>query len=151
MALDPTTIHPRLWNLLTGANTAAYRMTGGRLGGRLRGVPVLLLDHVGRRSGRRRTTPLMYLEDDDRLVIVASKGGAPRDPAWWVNLRASPRTTVQVRSERRRVNARQADAAEKSHLWPRLVELYPDYDEYQRRTDRDIPVVILEPTGGPGR
>jgi F420H(2)-dependent quinone reductase len=145
MALDPTSVSPRIWKLITSANVAAYRLTGGRLGSRVRGVPVLLLEHVGRRSGERRTAPLMYLEDDDDLVIVASKGGAPAHPAWWLNLKANPRTTVQVGSAKRAVTAREAAPDEKSALWPRLVELYPDYEDYQRRTDRAIPVVILEP------
>src|SRR5919108_6368249 len=123
MALDPTSVTPRIWNVVTRANVAAYRLTRGRVGGRVRGVPVLLLDHVGRRSGQRRTTPLMYLKDGDDLVIVASKGGAPSHPAWWLNLRASPRTTVQVGSQKRTVHAREAAPDEKSQLWPRLVEL----------------------------
>lgn len=144
MAIDPTSVNPAIWKLITRANTAVYRLTGGRLGGKVRGVPVLLLDHVGRRSGQRRTTPLMYLQDGDDLVIVASKGGAPAHPAWWVNLKADPRTTVQVGSAKRSVKARQAPPEEKSRLWPRLVELYPDYELYQQRTDRDIPVVVLE-------
>lgn len=146
MALDPSNVHPAVWKLITRANTAVYRLTGGRLGGRVRGVPVLLLDHVGRRSGQRRTTPLMYLEDGDDLVIVASKGGAPGHPAWWLNLRANPRATVQVGSAKRPVRAREAGPDEKSQLWPRLVDLYPDYEDYQQRTERQIPVVILEPT-----
>jgi deazaflavin-dependent oxidoreductase (nitroreductase family) len=145
MALDPTNVHPTLWKLITGANVALYRLTGGRLGATVRGVPVLLLDHVGRRSGERRTTPLMYLEDGDDLVIVASKGGAPAHPAWWLNLQANPRTTVQVGSVKRPVMAREAAPDEKSQLWPRLVDLYPDYQDYQQRTERQIPVVILEP------
>ena len=144
MAVDPTSVNPRIWNLITGANVALYRLTGGRLGARIRGVPVLLLEHVGRRSGERRTAPLMYLEDGEDLVIVASKGGAPAHPAWWLNLKANPRTTVQVGSAKRAVAAREAAPDERSALWPRLVELYPDYEEYQRRTDREIPVVILE-------
>jgi F420H(2)-dependent quinone reductase len=87
----------------------------------------------------------MYLADGDDLVIVASKGGRPTNPAWWLNLRESPSTTVRVGGEERAVVARQATPEEKEQLWPRLVELYPTYDEYRERTDRDIPVVILRP------
>lgn len=125
------------------AHVRAYRLTGGRIGRRVRGVDVLLLDHIGRRSGTRRTNPLLYIADGDDLVIVASKGGSPRHPAWWLNLLDSPRTTVQVDDERREVVARQADAGERARLWPRLVEVWPDYDAYQRRTSREIPVVLL--------
>jgi F420H(2)-dependent quinone reductase len=135
----------RPWNLLTRGHTFFYRFSGGRLGGKVRGVPIVLLDHVGRKSGQRRTTPLMYMDDGDDLVIVASRGGSPKHPAWWLNLRDNPRTTVQVGGEKREVTARQAGPEEKARLWPGLVELYPDYEAYQRKTDRDIPVIILSP------
>jgi F420H(2)-dependent quinone reductase len=135
--------NPRVWNAMTRLHTGMYQLTGGRLGGSFRGVPCLLLHHVGRKSGQERTTPLMYAEDGDDLVIVASKGGAPKDPVWWLNLKASPQTAVQVGSEKREVTARRASPEEKQRLWPRLVELWPDYDNYQERTERDIPVVIL--------
>lgn len=123
----------------------AYRLAGGRVGGKFRGAPVLLLDHVGRKSGRRRTSPLIYLNDGDDLVLVASKGGSHTHPIWWLNLRDSPSTTVTVGSEKRAVVARQASPEEKARLWPKLVEIYSPYDDYQKRTSRDIPVVILEP------
>jgi F420H(2)-dependent quinone reductase len=108
------------------------------------GVDILLLDHVGRKSGKRRTSPLLYIADGDDLVIVASKGGSAKHPLWWLNLRANPETTVQVGGERRRVRAREATDAERERLWPRLTKVWPDYDRYQRRTERKIPVVILE-------
>jgi deazaflavin-dependent oxidoreductase (nitroreductase family) len=141
----PGSLPAKLWNGLTRAHVKAYRATGGRLGGRTGGAPVLLLDHVGRKSGTRRTTPLLYLDDGPDLVIVASRGGSQAPPAWWLNLEANPETTVQVGSEHRPVTARTATPEEKERLWPRLVELYSGYDTYQRRTDRDIPVVILSP------
>jgi deazaflavin-dependent oxidoreductase (nitroreductase family) len=134
---------PRLWNAMTRVHTALYRLTGGRIGGTFKGVPCLLLHHVGRKSGRKRTTPLMYTRDGDDLVIVASKGGAPKDPLWWLNLKAHPRTTVQVGGEHREVTARQADPEEKRRLWPKVNEVWPEFERYQQRTDRDIPVVIL--------
>jgi F420H(2)-dependent quinone reductase len=140
------------WNGFTDAHIAAYRITGGRIGGTFRGVDTLLLDHVGRRSGRKRTNPLYYVADGEDLVIVASRGGSHKHPAWWLNLRNKPRTTVQVGSERREVVARQADAEERARLWPRLVEAWPDYEAYQRRTERRIPVIVLSPAraAGPG-
>jgi deazaflavin-dependent oxidoreductase (nitroreductase family) len=137
-------VRQRLWNGFVDAHVAAYRLTGGRIGASFRGVDTLLLDHVGRRSGKRRTNALYYVADGDDLVIVASRGGSHRHPAWWLNLRESPRTTVQVGPERREVVAREADDEERARLWPRLVEAWPDYESYQRRTERRIPVVILE-------
>jgi F420H(2)-dependent quinone reductase len=132
-----------VWNALVRFNVVAYRLTGGRVGGSLGQAPVLLLDHVGRKTGKKHTSPLIYIADGDDLVVVASKGGAPKDPLWWPNLKASPATTVQVGRERRQVTARQAGPEEKRRLWPKLNEVWPDYEAYQQRTDRDIPVVIL--------
>ena len=106
---------------------------------------MLLLDHVGRKSGRHMTSPLIYGEDGDDLILVASFGGAPRDPFWWPNLKASPETTVNVYGDVRRVRARQATPEEKTRIWPKMVEIYAPYEDYQRKTERDIPVVILEP------
>jgi len=133
----------KLWNALTRAHALAYRVSGGTIGARNAGMPILLLDHIGRRSEKRRTSPLQYMPDGDDLVIVASKGGSPKHPAWWLNLREAPSTTVQVRRERRAVVARQASPEEKTRLWPALVNLYAPYADYQARTSRDIPVVIL--------
>ena len=109
------------------------------------GNPVLLLHHVGRRSGEARVAPLIYLRDGDDLVVVGSMGGTPKDPAWVHNLRAAPDTEVELRGERRAVRARVADAEERERLWPRLVEHYPGFATYQARTEREIPVVILAP------
>lgn len=130
-------------------NTWAYRATGGRLGGRfLRGAPVLLLTTVGRRSGQPRVAPLIYLRDGERLVLVASKGGMDHHPLWYRNLAADPQVTVQIGREVLPMRARTADAAEREALWPRLLAIYPDYADYQARTARRIPVVILEPRPG---
>jgi deazaflavin-dependent oxidoreductase (nitroreductase family) len=138
----------RAWPVIRrvmGGHTLIYRATGGRIGHRIPGFgPVLLLDHVGARSGKRRTSPLLYLADGDDLVIVASKGGYPKHPAWFHNLRANPETTVQVGGERRAVHARVAAPEERARLWPKAVEMYSSYDDYQRRADREIPMVILE-------
>ncbi len=130
---------------LMGVHTLMYRATHGLVGHRIPGLPpMLLLDHAGAKSGVTRTSPLLYLRDGDDLVIVASKGGYPKDPAWFHNLRANPDTTVQVGSERRPVHARVAGAEERERLWPRVVEAYSTYDDYQARTGREIPLVILE-------
>jgi deazaflavin-dependent oxidoreductase (nitroreductase family) len=142
----------RLWpvlNRLMGVHVRAYRASGGRIGHRFPGSPpMLLLDHVGARSGTRRTTPLVYVDDGTDVVIVASKGGHPRHPAWLHNLRAHPDTTVQIGSERRSVRAREASAAERDRLWPKAVQTYGGYAGYQKRTEREIPLVILEPRQG---
>ncbi|HVS28844.1 MAG TPA: nitroreductase family deazaflavin-dependent oxidoreductase [Solirubrobacteraceae bacterium] len=135
----------KLFNVFTGGNVALYRLSGGRLGGKVSGAPVLLLDHVGRKSGRQRTTPVLYMHDGDDLIVVASRAGSDANPAWWLNLQANPATTVRVRSERRSVVARQATPEENERLWPRLVEMYSDYAVYKERTERAIPVIVLRP------
>ncbi len=134
------------------AQVWAYRRTNGRIGGKWRvmsgwrkPVPVLLLDHVGRKSGATYTTPLLYLEDGPNLVVVASQGGMAKNPQWFHNLRATPETQVQVGVELRLVHARVAFPDERAELWPKLTELYADFDTYQSWTEREIPVVVLEP------
>jgi deazaflavin-dependent oxidoreductase (nitroreductase family) len=135
----------RLLNRLIGLHVLVYRASGGRVGRRFRGgPPMLLLDTTGARSGRRRTTPLVYVRDGERIVLVASKGGAPRNPAWFHNLYANPDTDVQIGSRRLAVRARVADDAEHERLWPKALETYAGYAEYQRRTARRIPLVILD-------
>lgn len=136
-----------VWKRVTGLNNALYRLSGGRILGSYDGNPVLLLHHVGRRSGEERVTPLLYLPDGDDLVIVASMGGTPKHPAWFHNLTAAPDTQVEVGRERRAVRARVAGAEDRERLWPRLVERYPAFRAYQARTEREIPVVILAPRG----
>ena len=130
--------------LLSVSNTWLFRASGGRLGNRfLRGAPVLLLTTVGARTGHRRTTPLIYAEHGDEILLVASKGGMTHHPAWYHNLVKNPQADVQIGSDVRRMTARRASDEEKSLLWPRLLEVYPDYDGYQARTERDIPVMVL--------
>ena len=121
-----------------------YRLSGGRILGRVMGMPVLLLDTVGRKSGQRRTNALTYFEQGRAFVVIASVLGEPRDPAWCLNLRASPDTTIQVGRERIAVRAREAAGVEREQLWAALVAHAPDYAEYQRLTERRIPVVVLE-------
>jgi deazaflavin-dependent oxidoreductase (nitroreductase family) len=136
----------RLFNELTRLHTITYRLSGGFVGHRIPGgPPMLLLDHVGAKSAKKRTNPLVYLEDSPNFVIVASKGGSSRHPAWFHNLRANPDTTVQVGLRRIPVTARVAGAAERSRLWPRVVGIYRGYEAYQSRTSRQIPLVVLEP------
>jgi deazaflavin-dependent oxidoreductase (nitroreductase family) len=130
---------------LMGVHPAIYRATHGLIGHRLPGLPpILVLDHVGARSGTRRSSALLYLEDGDKLVVIASKGGSPKHPAWFHNLMANPEATVQVGSSRRTVRARVATPEERARLWPRVVAAYRGYAHYQRRTEREIPLVILE-------
>ncbi len=132
-----------------GVHSTLYRVSGGLIGHHVPGAPpMLLLDHVGAKSGARRTSPLAYLKDGDDVVIVASKGGYPRNPAWFYNLRANPDTSAQIGRERRKVHARVASASEREALWPRVCSLYGGYAGYQERTDREIPLVILEPRPG---
>ena len=123
-----------------------YRRTSGRLGHTVPGLgPILLLDHVGVKSGVKRTAPLIYVEDGEDVVLVGSKGGFPKNPAWFYNLKANPETTVQIKGERRPVRARIAGAEERGRLWGKAVEVYPGYRTYQARAGREIPLVILEP------
>jgi len=124
-------------------HTALFRLTNGRIGGRMGTQRILLLTTTGRASGRRRTVPLTYFEDGERLVIIASAGGAPRDPAWWRNLQLRPEAHVQVGRERRAVRARIASPEERARLWPRVKRENPAYAEYEKRTSREIPVVLL--------
>ena len=130
-----------------GIHTFLYRRTGGRLGHSIPGVRgrMLLLDHVGAKSGTKRTSPLLYVEDGNDIVIVASKGGFPKHPAWYHNLMANPDTTVQVGSEVRPVHARVAKPEERDRLWAKAVKAYSGYEDYKARTNREIPLVILEP------
>ena len=123
-----------------------YRRTRGLIGHRVPFVPpMLLLDHVGARSGKHRTSALAYVRDGESYVVIASKGGHPRNPGWFHNLRAHPDTTIQVGADRRAVRARVATPEERERLWPRAVEVWGPYESYQRRTKRQIPLVILGP------
>jgi F420H(2)-dependent quinone reductase len=131
-----------------GAHTLIYRTTGGRVGHTIPGIggKMLLLDHLGAKSGISRTSPLLYIPDGDNVFVIASKGGFPRHPAWFHNLMAHPDTTVQIGRERRAVHARLASPEERKRLWPIAVKAYRGYADYQARSrGRQIPVVILEP------
>ncbi|WP_310961989.1 nitroreductase family deazaflavin-dependent oxidoreductase [Nocardioides terrisoli] len=138
-----------LLKYLSRANVAVFKASNGRLLGSFpfqgKHVPICVLRHTGRRTGQQRETPLIYLADEDRLVLVASQGGRPTDPAWYLNISANPDVEVLTRQGRRSMRARTADADERAALWPRLVEHYPDYAQYQSWCPREIPVVVLDP------
>jgi deazaflavin-dependent oxidoreductase (nitroreductase family) len=122
-----------------------YRETGGEVGHDWkRGSKILLLTTTGRKSGNQTTTPLIYESDGDRYVIVASKGGAPEHPGWYLNLEKNPQVELQVKDEVFPARASTAEGEERERLWKLAAEQWPDYDEYVKRTDREIPVVVLE-------
>jgi len=134
------------FRILGGLHTKLYRLTGGKLGGTLVKAPVLLLTTTGRKSGRPRTSPLLYAQAvDNGYMVIASKGGAPQHPLWYLNLQANPLAAVTIGRETRQVRARTAEGEERERLWRSLADLYPGYDKYAEKTSRRIPVVVLEP------
>jgi len=135
-----------LLSLVGGLHSALYRASGGRIGGSMKKAPVLLLTTKGRKTGKMRTTPLLYGRDDDKLVLIASVGGAPQNPAWYHNLQGH-KAEVQIGREKWRVKARIAEGDERERLWAQMVGIWPDYAEYQKKTTRRIPVVVLERIG----
>jgi deazaflavin-dependent oxidoreductase (nitroreductase family) len=145
-------IVPRIIKLMSRANVWLYQKTNGKVGSTWRvgsafprGVPLLLLTTIGKKSGQPFTTPLIYLADGDDLVVVGSKGGLPGDPLWVGNLQANPTVRVQVGARKEERRARVATPAERERLWPQLVAVYADFATYQAWTERTIPVVILSP------
>ena len=139
----PSRLTAALQNAVTWIHTMLYRSSNGDIGGTIASSPVLLLTTTGRRTGRERTVPLLYLMDGRNVVLVASNGGAVRHPSWWLNLQATPEAWIQIKKRRQRVRAEEASAADKHRLWPLVTAMYPGYQRYQEITDRDIPVVIL--------
>jgi F420H(2)-dependent quinone reductase len=127
-------------------NTLAYKASGGKLGGSfLQGAPVALLTTIGRKTGQPRVSPLLYLRDGDRVVLVASQGGRANNPMWYLNLKANPQVSVQIKKEVLRLTARDATEAERAQYWPQLVAMYSSFEDYQSWTDRVIPIVICDP------
>ncbi len=126
-------------------NIPLYRLSGGRLGGRVSDAPVLLLTTTGRKSGQARTAPVVYLADGENLIVIGSNAGHSRAPAWSLNLKANPDAEVEVGRERRPVRARVAAGEERAELWRKHNEQYAGFDEYEGRTDRDIALFVLEP------
>jgi deazaflavin-dependent oxidoreductase (nitroreductase family) len=122
-----------------------YKASGGRIGGHFKAAPVLLLTTTGRKTGKRRTTPLLYCEDAGRYVVVASVGGAPKHPAWYLNLSGNADATIQVGSRQLKVHADTAPPDERPRLWTLMTRIYAGYDAYQAKTSREIPVVTLTP------
>jgi len=128
-----------------GLHAGVYRLTGGKVGGKIGKAPVLLLTTTGRKTGRARTTPLLYTPAGDGYAVIASKGGAPKHPLWYLNLRANPRVEVTVGRDTRQLHARDAEGEERERLWRALTDMYSGYDRYAEKTSRHIPVVVLEP------
>ena len=122
-----------------------YRGSGGKWGQTFFGSPILLLTTTGRRTGQPRTWPLTYLPEGERLIVIASNGGQPNHPAWYLNLRANPQVSAQLGDQTHTMIAKTAEGTERARLWSRVVEEYPAYAGYQRKTDRQIPVVVLRP------
>jgi deazaflavin-dependent oxidoreductase (nitroreductase family) len=133
------------YSLLGDEHVRQYRESDGEVGYEWNGAPTLLLTTTGRRSGEARTSALIFGRDGDDYLIVGSVGGSPKHPAWYLNLQADPHATIQVKGERLDVTARTASPEEKPRLWAIMQDVWPNYDVYQSRTDRDIPVVILSP------
>lgn len=141
---EPNYVQPD-YSLLGEEHVRRYQETDGEVGYLWNGAPILLLTVTGRRSGTRRTRPLIFGTDGDDRLVVASMGGAPVHPQWYRNLEADPRAEIQVKGEHIPVVARTATAEEKPRLWAIMTGVWPNYDAYQARTDRDIPVVVLSP------
>ena len=138
-----------IFKLVTWLHNTIFRLTGGRIGSNLFGVPALMLTVRGRKSGRLLTFPLCYIEDGGDWIIVASKGGDPKHPDWYLNLVANPQARIELRGRSVAVLAETVSAEEKARLWPRVVAVYPPYESYQKRAGtRDIPLVRLRPSAG---
>lgn len=142
-ALDSRAMAESDDDLFGAEHVRVYRETGGERGYHWRGTTVLLLSTVGRRSGEQRTTPLIHRVDGERWIVVASKGGAPANPSWYENLLANPEATIEVGDQTIPVRASTAAGEERARLWSLMIEVWPAYDEYQGRTEREIPVVVL--------
>jgi deazaflavin-dependent oxidoreductase (nitroreductase family) len=135
-----------MMRVLTGCHQVVFQVSKGRLANRGYGMPVLQLTTTGRKSGKRRTTMLTSpVQDGDRIVVVASYGGDDRHPVWFLNVRDDPKVEVTMDGQTKPLRARVASPEEKAELWPRVVAAHRGYGQYQKRTDRDIPLVILEP------
>jgi deazaflavin-dependent oxidoreductase (nitroreductase family) len=139
-----TQAQPYDYSLMGDAHVALYEDTHGVEGYIWNGAPILILRTKGAKSGAPRKHPLIYGEDGDNYLIVASMGGAPKHPQWYRNLVANPEVELQVRDEKFAATARTASPEEKARLWPIMTAVWPNYDQYQERTERDIPLVILE-------
>ncbi len=136
----------RIIKWMSRAQSWVYRKTDGRVGGKfLQGAPVALLTTTGRRTGEARVSPLLFMREGDRIVLIASQGGAAKNPMWYLNLKANPAVSVQIRDEVLHLTARDATEAERAEYWPKMAAMYTSFDDYQSWTDRVIPVVICDP------
>jgi F420H(2)-dependent quinone reductase len=142
-----TALANMLFRIVGGIHRRLYLLTGGKVGGQIGKLPVLLLTTTGRKSGQPRTQPLAFTKTSDGYAVIASKGGSAKDPLWYLNLRANPLAEVTVGRETRKVRARDAHGEERERLWRALSDLYPGYDKYAQRANRQIPVVVLELVG----
>ena len=140
----PAVRKTKLMELIWKVHPWIYRQSGGRIGARIAGVPILLLTTTGRQTGRSRTSPLMYVDKGDACIVAASYAGEPRHPAWWLNLQANPRAQIQRGRSITEVVAREAQGDERERLWSEIVAQDRSFAEYARRTTRRIPVVVLE-------
>jgi F420H(2)-dependent quinone reductase len=136
---------PFFVKMLLNAHAAMYRLSGGKLGGKMGPNSILLLTTTGRKSQQKRTIPLGYFKDGENFVITASNAGQPQHPGWYFNLKNDPHATIEVGKEKIDVTAEQADPEQKKRLWAKLISIAPQYDGYTRKTNRDIPMMILHP------
>jgi deazaflavin-dependent oxidoreductase (nitroreductase family) len=127
-------------------NTWMYRRNGGEgLGGTMQNNPIALLTTTGRKTGEPRVSPLLYLRDGERVIVTASRGGSDKNPMWYLNLKANPEVSVQIKNEVLDLTARDATDEERARYWPKLVKMYPTFEDYQSWTDRTIPIIICDP------
>lgn len=134
-----------LMRLVMAIYVFLYRRTGGKVGGRLGVMPVLLLTTTGRKTGKKHTVPVMYLSESPNYIITASNNGGEKPPAWWLNLKGNPQATIEIGGDMKLVTIEQAGPEEKKRLWVQLVAKAPAFEGYQKRTQREIPMVILRP------
>ena len=137
-------VNPTVMKIFSRTHTFWYRVSGGLIGSWI-GAPIALLTTTGRKSGRRRTTPLQSIEDGENIVFIASNAGHKVHPQWWLNLKANPEATVQIKRDVRQMRAEEAMGEERERLWQKAVDQYAGYADYQKTADREIPVVVLKP------
>ena len=138
-------MNPMLMHTIATIHRGLYKLTGGKVGANLGGRPMLLLTTTGRKSGKKRATPLQYMRDGDNMVVVASNGGNKNHPAWLYNIKANPDVTAQAGKRIRKARAEVANADERARLWPLLLETYHGYQDYEDESGRTIQVVVLSP------
>lgn len=135
----------RISKAFVAAHTAVMRLSGGRFGSQLGDNKILLLHHIGAKSGKEYASPLVYVEDDGAYAIIASAGGQPKHPGWFHNLQKNPNTTIQIRGESISVTAEVAPKARRDSLWAHIQSVHPQFEQYQSMTEREIPIVLLRP------